>query len=80
MCFSWAHPWALERTPGPWKLSGKLPEQVALSLNLWAAGQGSWALTWLESTGKGWGRLDKAPGPGETQSTHRTLLNKVPAG
>ena len=51
------------RTPGPCNFSGKLPECWALSLNLWAAGQGSWALTWLESAGEGWGRLDRAPGP-----------------
>ena len=63
MGFSWAQPWALGRTPGPCNFSRKLPECWALSLNLWAAGQGSWALTWLESAGEGWGRLDKAPGP-----------------
>ena len=48
-----------------------------LSLGLWAAGQGSWALTWPESAGEGWGRLDKAPGPvwalDEHSGTHRTL-------
>ena len=29
-------------------------------LGSWAAGQGSWALAWLESAGEGWGRLGKA--------------------
>ena len=61
--FTWAHPWALTRVLGPVTSLGSSLDDRHLSLGFWAAGQGSWPLTWLESTGEGWGRLDKASGP-----------------
>ena len=66
--------------PGPLGSWARLldPDLAGFSWrSLGKAGQGSWALTWLDSAREAWGRLDKAPGPvwalDGHSGTHRTL-------